>query len=293
MYDPLGLITPVILHGKLFIKKLFLERMDWDNILPPSLEKEWTTFVNNIPHLKSLKIPRCLFLNKKVAHIQIHGFADSSERAYAACIYFRTVYSDNTVSCILVTGKSRVSPIRTTTLPRLELCAMLLLSKLTKRIISIYENKLSFSSVNLWSDLRIALSWIQSHASRWNTLVSNRVAQITELTNAFHWRHIKSAENATDYPSRGLLAQNILKLDSWWSGPSFLQDPNLNLAHFNEKINECNLPEERKISLLTTKPTEETTLLTLVTLLLSHEHTRLGHVGPQALLSGQSCTDSN
>ncbi|XP_072400311.1 uncharacterized protein [Diabrotica undecimpunctata] len=257
MYDPLGLITPVILHGRLFIKKLFLERMDWDDILPPSLEKEWTTFVNSIPHLKSLKIPRCLFLNKKVAHIQIYGFADSSERAYAACIYFRTVYSDNTVSCILVTGKSRLSPIRTTTLPRLELCAMLLLSKLTKRIISIYENKLSFSSVNLWSDSRIALSWIQSHTSRWNTFVSNRVAQITELTNAFQWRHIKSAENAADYPSRGLLAQNILKLDLWWSGPSFLQDPNLNLAHFNEKINECNLPEERKISLITTKPTEE------------------------------------
>ena len=99
-------------------------------------------------------------MKKEIIEIQIHGFADSSLKAYGACLYLRTLYSDKTVSCNLICSKSRVAPIKIVSLPRLELCGVVLLSKLTHKIISIFTLKID--SVNLCTDSEITLCWIKA-----------------------------------------------------------------------------------------------------------------------------------
>jgi hypothetical protein len=178
-YDPLGFLSVVIITGKLIIQKLWTLKLDWDTPLTdPSLLQEWTNFIENFPLLKTLKIPRYFFLNKPISRIEFHGFGDASMKAYSACVYVRTLYMDNSVSCHLISSKSRVAPLKTVTLPRLELCAMLLLSNLVTKLISIFENRFKVDTIHLWSDSQIALCWIEAPSSRWSVFVANRVAKI-------------------------------------------------------------------------------------------------------------------
>lgn len=136
MYDPLGFIGPVIVIAKIIMQKLWLEKLD----------------SNQIPQLANLKIPRYVLKSPQFFSIEIHGFADASMIAYGACICLRTMYKDNSVKCSLVASKSNISPIKSTTLARLELCAALLLCQLLQKIILVFKMKFSFASINLYSD---------------------------------------------------------------------------------------------------------------------------------------------
>lgn len=98
-------------------------------------------------------------------------------------------------------------------------------------MISIFKNKFSFSSINLWSDSSIALAWIASqNPSRWSIFVSNRVSEIQQLTVNATWRHIPSKETPADCLSRGLSPTEILSFKLWWHGPEVLNSPVENLS---------------------------------------------------------------
>lgn len=79
---------------------------------------------------------------------------------------------DGKVVVQLIARKSRVAPIKHTTIPRLELCAAVLLSKLIHRI----QTSLKFIVPNtfLWWDFTILLSWIMH---LFHHFVNNRVIQ--------------------------------------------------------------------------------------------------------------------
>lgn len=253
-YDPLGLINPVIVKGKLLVQKLWVLKMDWDVIVTDTdILVEFSNFLKNLSSLVELKIPRFYFLNKNILKVEIHGFSDASLSAYGCCIYFRIIYKDGTVSATLITSKSRVAPVKSITLPKLELCAMLLLSKLVKKVLFVFETKINFHSVNLWADSQVSLYWCQSHASRWSVFVAHRVSQIQSLTENHTWRYVRSADNSADLVSRGLLGKEILKNDLWWHGPNFLLDPDLDLSLKDQPILDVpeKIPEERKSHIVT------------------------------------------
>lgn len=255
MFDPLGLIGPIIVVGKIIMQNVWLSKISWDDVLQGELLKQWTRFIADIPHLQDLHISRCLFLPKQVVNIEFHGFADASMKAYAACIYMHAVYSDHTTSCNLVTSKSRVAPVKTVSLPRLELCAMHLLSKLTRKIYTIFQSKITFSSVNLWSDSQIALYWIKSHPSRWSVFVANRVSDIQNIPKEFEWRHVKSSDNPADLLSRGVSTAELINSQLWWHGLRFLQGHD---KHYSTPYIELeNPPEERKLTHLITSTNNE------------------------------------
>lgn len=124
----------------------FTNRLGCHWELPSDILVEWNKLLGNIPHLANLKIRRNLFSRRHFINLNMHGFADASLKAYGACIYVRAVYNDKTVSCTLVSTKSRIAPLKTISLPRLELP-----SKMTERILTIFKNRsFTFHSVNLW-----------------------------------------------------------------------------------------------------------------------------------------------
>lgn len=255
MFDPLGLIAPVVVIAKIIMQKIWISKMDWDDKLSEILLTEWTKFIKNISSLADLKISRCLFLNNSISKIEIHGFSDASLKAYGCCLYIRTLYKDKTVSCRLICAKTRVAPVQTISLPRLELNACLLLAKLLKRIVSIFGNKIKISCINLWSDSQVALGWLRSHPSRWSVFVSNRVAEIQNLTSNWQWRYVASDDNPADHASRGIQPNEIKFNKTWWQGPAFLLNYNLNLKDFDSPKQDKSLvlPEERKVTLHNTK----------------------------------------
>lgn len=143
--------------------------------------------------LCNLKIPRYLFLNKIIWRFEIYEFCDAILKAFVACIYFRIIYLDNSASSSLIFSKFRVAPLKLISLPRLELCFMVILVKLMQ-VNKVFENRMRINSVNLWSDSQIALWWIDSHPSRWNVFVANRISQIQKLSSNCTWGYICSSE---------------------------------------------------------------------------------------------------
>ncbi|XP_043475023.1 uncharacterized protein LOC122506774 [Leptopilina heterotoma] len=129
IFDPLGLLNPVIAHGKIIQQELWRLKLDWDDSVPQEICTKWQDFVSQLTLLNDLSFQRHVsVLNAK--HIELHGFSDASERAYGACIYLLTVDMDGNKNVQLWFAKSRITPLKSsqTSAPRLELCAAELLT---------------------------------------------------------------------------------------------------------------------------------------------------------------------
>ncbi|XP_072403248.1 uncharacterized protein [Diabrotica undecimpunctata] len=256
IFDPQGLIAPVTIIAKIIMQKIWLSKVNWDDALTSELQSEWIVFVSNIPFLKNINIPRPLFRTDpdKIIKIEIHAFSDASIRAYATCVYIRVMDQSKKVSCTLVASKSRVAPLKTLTLPRLELMGAVLCSKLTQRLITtLNSTSMHINSINLWSDSEIVLAWLKSHPSRWSQFVANRVAQIQEISSGFHWRYVKSKENPADILSRGLIPSELVNSHLWWHGPQWLGKYDLTLDSCDKGMTCSNPPEERRLSHMQTQ----------------------------------------
>lgn len=254
MFDPLGFVSPVIVLAKIIMQKIWISKLEWDDVLSENLLNEWVKFLKYLPALNNLKIPRSLKLDKKIGRVELHGFSDASARAYACCLYFRVIYEDKSISCNLICAKTRVAPIKKNlSIARLELCGCLLLSKLTKRVLQILEGSVAISGINLWSDSQVCLCWIKSSPSRWTVFVSNRVTEIQSLVTDSQWRYVPTEKNPADFASRGLLPNKMENCSLWWKGPDFLYDLQVNLDTFKSLLDNKNfeLLEEKQISLVT------------------------------------------
>lgn len=260
IFDPMGFINPYIVLAKLLMQEIWISKISWDEKLNSELLKKWTKFITGISSFSTLKVPRSLFTlaEDEISTIEIHSFSDASLKCYGACVYVRVIYHNST-SCHLVASKSRVAPIKLQTLPRLELCGALVMSKLTNHIVDTFKNKINICAVHLWTDSEIVLAWLNSHPNRWSIFVGNRVSQVQSLTQDYKWHHIKSKDNPADILSRGCMPNDLTTL--WWHGPAFLQESHSN---FQDKsiVNISNVPEERKNVFLSQKIKDNEEFLT-------------------------------
>ncbi|XP_058988017.1 uncharacterized protein LOC131807010 [Musca domestica] len=134
LFDPLGLLAPIVVKAKIFIQQLWQHTLDWDEALPEKLCATWKTFRRELEGLNNFKIPRHVFCGEIPTNIQLHVFADASERAFGAAIYIRFIGKDGRVVVRLICAKSRVAPLKKQTLPRLELCAAVVAAQLATRV---------------------------------------------------------------------------------------------------------------------------------------------------------------
>lgn len=110
--------------------------------------------------IDALKIPRQVIERYSHQEIQLHGFCDASMHAYGACIYARTTDTMGHHSVRLWVSKSRVAPLRCTSLPRLELCGAALLTQLTNKLTNALHIKVDRRY--FWCDSTVALAWLGS-----------------------------------------------------------------------------------------------------------------------------------
>nr|XP_042912271.1 uncharacterized protein LOC122272538 [Parasteatoda tepidariorum] len=228
LFEPLGIAGPVIAKAKIFMQKLWKSNIDWGDPLPAAEFQEWSEFISTLKGVNNIKVDRCITIEQSKT-IEFHGFADASESCYGAVVYCKSFNSAGDINVKLVASKSRVAPLKALSIPRLELCAAVLLSKLMKKILSAL--KLQTDKVYLWSDSMIVLAWIQKEPTSLKTFVKNRIALIQELTLKSQWNHVPSEMNPADLISRGLDPVKLLETKLWWKGPNFLYDneyPNQN-----------------------------------------------------------------
>lgn len=248
-FDPLGLVAPVVINAKIFIQQLWANQLGWDDPLSIELSTQWTDLIQSFHEMNLMSIPRWL----QTVHsnpCEIHGFCDASQRALAAVVYIVSKDSNDKIRTALLCSKTKVAPIKRLTIPRLELSAAVLLTKVVHHVLQKFEIKKP--SVHLWTDSAITHTWINNHPSRWKEFVYNRVCFIQETLPVAKWHFVSGKENPADCATRGLTPTQLAKHSIWWSGPKWLQQPSSAWPNCSTipEIND-NL-EERPIKTMTT-----------------------------------------
>ena len=225
VFDPLNFAAPVMLPAKQIMQTLWRRKMPWDHPISGEILEKWKMWKSRLPLLENLSIPRCYFsrLEHEGVKLQLHHFCDASEVGYGTASYLRIEYSDGETECPFLIGKSRNAPIKSVSLPRLELQGALLAARIDSAVRS--ELDFQFDKVVFWSDSMITLNYIKNENRRFQTFVANRVSEIRELTHPDQWKHCPGKINPADDVSRGLEMDDFLKNDRWLKGPSFLREP--------------------------------------------------------------------
>ncbi|GFT16534.1 integrase catalytic domain-containing protein [Trichonephila clavipes] len=181
IFDPLGLIGSVITRAKILLQSLWQLKLDWNDPLLSNLVSYWKSFIDALESINCLDIPRYCLQDKSI-RTELHGFSDSSKKAYGAALYLRCINTSGEISVRLLCSKSKVAPLKT-----------------------LY-----------W------LVWIKKPLAQLKTFVRNRVSIIQELTESDFWKHVNSENNPADILSRGISPDKIQHCELWWFGPPFL-----------------------------------------------------------------------
>ena len=221
-FDVLGWFSPAIIKMKILLQQLWEQKIDWDDFVPEPICDSWMQWRTELDLLSTKHIPRCYYSKtSRINAVELHGFCDASEKAYAAVVYLRMTDSDDRVQVTLVLSKTKVAPIKKLTIPRLELCGAYLLADLLHHVKQVFD--LPLNQVYAWTDSTIVLSWLTGDPRRFKTFVNNRVAHIVELIGPERWSHVSGEENPADCASRGLFPTELLQHSLWWNGPKWLK----------------------------------------------------------------------
>lgn len=238
MFDPLGFLSPVTLVPKLLLQRTWELKLKWDEEIVGDIKKEFVTWKYNLQYLNEIKLPRWLIGSSDVLDMTLHTFCDASKTAFAAAVFLRIECVER-VFVQLVQGKSRVSPIKRVSIPRLELLAATIGVRLLSSVKESDEVLGNLKSY-FWTDSSTCLAWIKLNES-WATFVRNRVEEIRKFSNTSEWRYVPGNQNPADLPSRGCNAKKFLE-SKWWLGPEWLYRneefwPSNDLVWNDEEVN--------------------------------------------------------
>lgn len=218
IFDPLGFVSCYTIGLKMLIQEIWRSGISWDEQLPDSLNKKWCKWKAYIQQITAVRIPRCYSLVMTTAEeVQLHTFVDAGENAYAAICYLR-IKKNNDVSVALVAAKSKVAPLKPLSIPKLELLAAQLGTRLATKISQV--RRIKTDSQFWWTDAKTVLRWLQLDPKNFQQFVMHRVGEILETTNVNQWRWVPSKENPADFATKEPTSSNA---QIWFDGPNFLR----------------------------------------------------------------------
>ncbi|KAK3745254.1 hypothetical protein QZH41_010888, partial [Actinostola sp. cb2023] len=221
VFDPIGFVAALMLEGKSILQELCRQDLDWDDPIPEDVKAKWENWRKELVQLTSFPIPRC-FKPKdfgRIVNTELHHFSDASTKGYGQCSYLRLVDENQRIHCAFVTGKSRVTPLKPVTIPRLELTAAVCSARISQQLHQ--ELEYPIDQDFYWTDSKVVLGYIHNESRRFHVFVANRVQEIQESTRAEQWRYVDTKQSPADEASRGMKARE-LPMSRWILGPSFL-----------------------------------------------------------------------
>ncbi|CAG7670918.1 unnamed protein product [Allacma fusca] len=241
-FDPIGLVSPVLVRGKLLLKEVWLEGKDWDDPVSPETAALFVSYIKDLTDLNFVKIPRYIF---GAFECTIVGFCDASDKAYCAAVYIRAQNEKGKIFCRLISSKTRVAPVKELTIPKLELQAAKLLVDLVSRIAN--NLKIPLQNIVNFSDSTVVLCWLSKPPDEWKTFVSNRVRTILDVFPFCQWTYVRSNENPADDATRGLKVEEFVGKTRWFDGPEFLYHENYRSFHPIPNLDTHLALERRKV----------------------------------------------
>ena len=259
VFDPLGLAAPYVIKAKLIIQELWRRQTDWDEELPDEILRSWQSWKDGLKSSQIIAVPRWYgFHRDECQDVQLHVFCDASEMAYGAVAYFRTI-SHGRVNVSFIMSKTRLAPIKTLTIPRLELQAAVIAVRLKSKILT--EIDFEVDDTYLWSDSEIVLHYIRNNHRRFSVYVSHRVAEIASTSDGKEWHHVPGSMNVADDCTRGIEMCDLTPECRWISGPTFLMLSKDQWPRSEKKAEFDDSKLEVKASVLTTSATSSVSMV--------------------------------
>ncbi|EYC36510.1 hypothetical protein Y032_0889g2879 [Ancylostoma ceylanicum] len=197
-FDPLGLLTPLIVPVKVFLQDIHKIKLGWTRLCQ-------TKQVNS--------------------GIQSEATLSASVNRFQRSLYVTTTSEDGKVDTQLFTAKSKVAPLKKEqTIPRLELPSIFLGLSVAESTIA--KNDVKFARVNVFSDSTIALFWVHT-SKKLPPTVTTLVQKIgfaierIKTSSPVMFYHVPTDENAADCATRGVTKQEFAE-SNWWTGPKWL-----------------------------------------------------------------------
>ncbi|XP_071058619.1 uncharacterized protein [Pseudochaenichthys georgianus] len=177
IFDPLGILAPVVLSAKMILQDLCRRELGWDDIIPASAAQEWNNWLKELCNLEEFKVDRCLKPVDfgEVTSAQLHHFADASEDGYGTVTYLLLHNIKAQVHCVFIMGKARVAPLKPITIPRMELTAAVVASRMDKMCRK--ELQMQLKDSIFWTDSTSVMKYISNETLRFRTFVANRVSK--------------------------------------------------------------------------------------------------------------------
>ena len=215
VYDPLGLVSPVMLEAKHLYRIVCEKNLPWDAHLEKEMEFIWHQWLKKLPD--EITVPRSIVsLQLPLTEVKLHGFGDASRKGCCAAIY-GVVKQGECTSQGLLASKSRIAK-KELTIPRLELVGAHMVANLLQNVRTALEGY-NITGTFAWSDSTVVLCRIMSTNREWKQFVTNRIVKIRQKEN-LQWKYCPTADNPADIGSRGCKAHNLG--DLWWKGPDWL-----------------------------------------------------------------------
>ena len=113
MYDPLGLVSPCIIPGRMLFQEATRLKLEWDEEMPDHLEDRWLQWLRSLEALKKVCFTRCMKIGDvENTRYEIHNFSDASEKGFGCCSYLRSVSISGEIKVSLIMSKGRVCPMK-------------------------------------------------------------------------------------------------------------------------------------------------------------------------------------
>ncbi|XP_058456808.1 uncharacterized protein LOC131434170 [Malaya genurostris] len=244
LFDPMGLIAHFVVHGKVLMQQIWRSGTDWDDLISVDLRDGWRTWCRQMQKLNAVSVPRCFFKgvnSSMLKNVEAHLFVDASELACAAVLYLRFC-SGGGPRCVLVAAKTKVSPLKPLSIPRLELQAAMIGTRLMDSVLKSLDIKIT--NRFMWTYSTTVLCWLRSDSRRYHQFVAFRVGEILTTTSVDEWHYVPSRMNIADAATKWKDGPNFDPNSPWFKGPEFLyqtpdhwpSEPSLNRAEAETEL---------------------------------------------------------
>ncbi|XP_076280097.1 uncharacterized protein LOC143208966 [Lasioglossum baleicum] len=222
LFDPLGWLSPIIIRAKILMQQQWLEKIHWEDHVSDKTQDSWNAFCSDWRALNSLRVPRWIKYGPDSTQVQLHGFSDASSAAFSCAIYARVSSLSGDTFTTLLAAKSRVAPIKTRSIPILELNGAVMLAEMMEYVTK--SISVSADRIICWTDSTIVLAWLRKHPATWKTTVANRTSKIHSTLPSAIWKHVPTQFNPADLNSRGAKAEDLLSSPLWIEGPPWMRE---------------------------------------------------------------------
>ena len=146
-------MAPFILKAKQIFQDLCKIKCGWDDAIAETYLTPWKDWLAKLEQLSKVQINRCMKPKNfgKVKQAQMHHFCDASEHGYDSVSYLRLTNKAGEIHVALVLGKSRVTPLKQITIPRLELASATLAARMDRLLRSELRTQNSASWTQSWT----------------------------------------------------------------------------------------------------------------------------------------------